>query len=141
MKERLDDSTLHDSLTLLGQAHSFATKDIECFSAVPGVGVVDIFTSEITAHCPKTHQPDFYRINVSYQPDKRCIESKAFKLYLMSFRDEGHFIEAFAQIILEDLVNACSPVWMTVELEMTPRGGIGIKVKTKFIDVEKSKAR
>ena len=48
---------------------------------------------EFTCLCPKTGQPDFAVITVSYVPDKLCVELKSFKLYLWSFRDEGGFHE------------------------------------------------
>lgn len=127
MEQKFDDSTIHEGLTLLGQARSQATKKLECFKAPPkGIKVVTISSDEITAFCPLTHQPDFYSIRLRYCPNDLCIESKAFKLYLMSFRETGHFIEALSKIMLDDFVEACHPKWMEVELEMKPRGGITI---------------
>lgn len=130
--EEFDDSKLHENLTLLGQSKSKAQKTLECFPAPPGVGEVELSSDEITAHCPLTGQPDFYSIHVYYQPDQKCIESKAFKLYLMAFRDEGHFIEALSKIMLDDLVKACEPKWMKVVLRMNPRGGITIIATSEY---------
>jgi 7-cyano-7-deazaguanine reductase len=48
---------------------------------------------EYTAVCPVTGQPDFGTIIVLYVPDKLCVELKSLKLYLWSFRDEGHYFE------------------------------------------------
>jgi len=130
--EKFDDSRLHENLTFLGQMHSAPSKTIETFEAPFGIGVVVISSYEMTAFCPKTHQPDYYSIWVRYIPNKKCIESKAFKLYLMSYREEGHFIESLSKIILDDLVNQTEPAWMQVEIEMNPRGGITINAKSEY---------
>lgn len=132
MGTEFDDSKLHEGLTLLGQARSKATKKLECFKAPSSIKEVVISSDEITAFCPLTHQPDFYSIVVKYQPDALCIESKAFKLYLMTYRDTGHFIEALSKIMLDDFVEACNPKWMEVYLEMRPRDGITISSTARF---------
>ena len=56
-------------------------------------------TQEVTSLCPVTGQPDFYRLTITYIPEKRCIESKSLKLYLFSLRNTGLFAEdlGFAQ--------------------------------------------
>lgn len=79
---------------------------------------------EFTCLCPKTGQPDFATIRISYSPDKLCVELKSLKLYLWSFRQEGHFHEAVTGSILEDLVAAIAPRRMTVEGDFMVRGGI-----------------
>ena len=89
-------------------------------------------TSEVTSLCPITGQPDFYRVNITYIPDRRCLESKSLKLYLLSFRQTGMFAETMANRILDDLVEVCSPRWMQVESVMNPRGGIGLTVRVEY---------
>ena len=79
---------------------------------------------EFTCLCPKTGQPDFATINVEYVPDKLCVELKALKMYIWSFRDEGAFHEAVSNQILSDLVNACQPRFMRITAEFNVRGGI-----------------
>jgi len=79
---------------------------------------------EFTCLCPKTGQPDFATIRILYVPDKLCVELKSLKLYLWSFRDEGHFHEAVTNRILDDLVAAISPRRMTVTGDFNVRGGI-----------------
>ncbi len=79
---------------------------------------------EFTCLCPKTGQPDFATIRIRYVPDKRCVELKSLKLYLWSFRDEGHFHEAVTNRILDDLVALLAPRQMTVEGAFWVRGGI-----------------
>jgi len=79
---------------------------------------------EFTCVCPRTGQPDFATIKINYVPDKLCVELKALKLYLWSFRDQGTFHEAVVNKILDDLVAACRPRKMTVVGDFNIRGGI-----------------
>ena len=58
---------------------------------------------EFTCLCPKTGQPDFATFELEYVPDELCVELKALKLYLWSYRDQGAFHEAVTnQIALAD---------------------------------------
>ncbi len=79
---------------------------------------------EFTCMCPRTGQPDFATIRIRYVADTLCVELKSLKLYLWSFRNEGHFHEAVTNMILDDLVAATSPRFMEVEGDFFVRGGI-----------------
>ncbi len=79
---------------------------------------------EFTCVCPMTGQPDFATIRIRYTPDQRCVELKSLKLYLWSFRDEGHFHEAVTNQICDDLVAAISPRSLEVVGDFYVRGGI-----------------
>ena len=83
---------------------------------------------EFTAVCPVTGQPDFGTIVVLYVPDRLCVELKSLKLYLGSFRDEGHYFEQVTNQILDDLVKCMSPRRMTVIGRFNVRGGISTQV-------------
>ncbi len=85
-------------------------------------------TSEFTCVCPMTGQPDFGTLRIRYVPDELCVELKSLKLYLWSFRNEGHFHEAVTNRILDDLVRLLRPRSMTVEGSFNIRGGIGTTV-------------
>ena len=85
---------------------------------------VDIDCPEFTSVCPRTGQPDFSSIRISYVPDRSCIELKSLKHYLQSFRQQGIFYEAVTNQILDDLVAACGPKQMTVSGDFSARGGI-----------------
>jgi len=88
---------------------------------------------EFTSRCPVTNQPDFGTIIIRYIPAQRCIESKALKLYLFSFRNHNTFHEEAVNRILDDLVAACQPRQMIVEGDFNRRGGISIGVKAQYI--------
>lgn len=79
---------------------------------------------EFTCVCPMTGQPDFATIRVAYTPDQKCVELKSLKLYLWSFRQEGHFHEAVTNRILDDLVGILEPRRIRVEGDFNVRGGI-----------------
>jgi 7-cyano-7-deazaguanine reductase len=84
---------------------------------------------EFTALCPKTGQPDFATIRISYVPDRLCVELKSLKLYLHSYRDRGIFYEHVTNAILDDLVAALAPRSITVEGDFKTRGGIASVVR------------
>lgn len=79
---------------------------------------------EFTSLCPITGQPDFAKIVIDYQPDKFCVESKSLKLYALGYRNFGEFHEACVTRICNDLISLLQPVWIRVEGQFTPRGGI-----------------
>jgi 7-cyano-7-deazaguanine reductase len=79
---------------------------------------------EFTCLCPMTGQPDFATYRISYVPDHKCVAPKSPKLYLWSFRDEGHFHEAVTNRILDDIVAALAPRKARVEGDFMVRGGI-----------------
>jgi 7-cyano-7-deazaguanine reductase len=79
---------------------------------------------EFTCLCPKTGQPDFATLLLEYVPDALCVELKSLKLYVWSFRDEGHFHEDVTNMILDDLVRATQPKFMRLTGKFNVRGGI-----------------
>jgi len=79
---------------------------------------------EFTCLCPVTGQPDFATIRIRYTPAELCVELKSLKLYLWSFRQEGHFHEAVTNRLLDDLVALLAPRRMTVVGDFMVRGGI-----------------
>ncbi len=79
---------------------------------------------EFTCLCPKTGQPDFATLHLTYVPDAACLELKALKLYMWSFRDRGAFHEAVTNEILAHMAETCQPRYMKLEAEFYVRGGI-----------------
>src|ERR1700709_2780084 len=103
--------TAHEDLqdlTLLGQGTILPSRKLETFpNRHPNRRyTVTLLTNEFTAVCPMTGQPDFATIKVEYIPNERIVESKSYKLYIWSFRNEGVFHEHVTNIILDDLVEA-----------------------------------
>ena len=88
--------------------------------------VVTLDCPEFTTLCPKTGQPDFGHIVISYIPRERMVESKSLKLYLFSFRNHGDFHEDVVNIIMKDLQKLMDPKYIEVKGYFMPRGGISI---------------
>ncbi|MCU0242250.1 MAG: preQ(1) synthase [Vicinamibacteria bacterium] len=103
--------------------------------------VVEIVCPEFTAVCPKTGQPDFGTIRISYVPDRVCLELKSLKLYLCAFRNEGIFYEHVTNRILDELVAAVRPRRMTVEGDFNVRGGIATIVRATYEAKRKARRR
>lgn len=95
-------------------------------------GDIEIVCPEFTSLCPKTGQPDFATIRISYTPGDFCVESKSLKLYLVSYRNHGEFHEACVNRIANDLVNLLKPRKLEVVGEFTPRGGIPFWPKARY---------
>jgi len=89
---------------------------------------IQIRCPEFTSMCPKTGQPDFGEILITYVPESACIELKSLKFYLGGYRSKGIFYEAATNQILDDLVAACHPRRMRVTGAFTTRGGIATTV-------------
>ena len=92
---------------------------------------ISIIDPEYNAICPKTGLPDFGTVTVQYEPDRKCIELKSFKMYMTAYRDIGIFYENAVNRMLKDLVKAVDPVWMTVTGEFNARGGIRTRVEAR----------
>lgn len=124
-----------DKLTLLGGGplRQLSSPDEAVLETFPNPSARDyevIFsTKEFTSHCPVTGQPDFAEITIRYTPDRRCLESKALKQYLGSYRNQAVFAEAITNRILDDIVAAIAPRHAVVTGDFAPRGGIAIRVE------------
>jgi len=128
-------------LTVLGRPAK-PSKNLEAFpNRSPGrYYLVTLETDEFTCVCPLTGQPDFATILVEYVPDQKVVESKSFKLYLWSYRNEGAFHEHVINQILEDLVKALDPHYCKVTGAFNVRGGIGITVEAEDVKTAEAKA-
>jgi len=87
---------------------------------------------EFTSLCPKTGQPDFATIEITYIPDQLCIETKSLKLYFTAYRNHGSFMETITNQILDDLVSVCQPRMMQVVALFNPRGGTSLTVTAEY---------
>src|ERR1700730_16493707 len=93
---------------------------------------VEIQCPEFTALCPVTGQPDFATITIRYIPGPHIVELKSLKLYLWSFRDEGHFHEDVTNLILNAFIKFAQPRFCEVLGTFNVRGGIYTNVKAKY---------
>jgi 7-cyano-7-deazaguanine reductase len=93
---------------------------------------IEIVMPEFTSVCPKTALPDFGKIVLRYVPDRKCLELKSYKMYLLAYRDLGIFQENVVNRILADVVKAANPVTATVIGDFTARGGLTTLVTASF---------
>lgn len=115
---------MSDELTALGAQVRHPLEHLECFDSPPSCTRVRFRTDEVTSMCPVTGQPDFSTVEIDYEPDRRCIESKSLKLYLWSFRDRNVFAEALAAEIAAEVQRAAKPHRVKVVVTQHVRGGI-----------------
>ena len=130
-----------DDLTILGRPAE-PSKKLEAFpNRTPGrYYLVTLETDEFTCTCPITGQPDFATITVEYVPAEKIVESKSFKLYLWSYRNEGAFHEHVVNRMLDDLEALLEPHWIKVTGKFKVRGGIAIKVEAEHTRTPEAKA-
>ena len=48
--------------------------------------------------------PDFGKLTLRYVPDKKCLELKSLKMYLLAYRNLGIFHENVVNRLLRDVV-------------------------------------
>lgn len=95
---------------------------------------IRIDVPEFTCLCPMTGQPDFATITIEYVPKDLCVELKALKLYMWSFREQGAFHEAVTNEILDDIVDVIAPNFMRIRANFNVRGGIYTNVIVEHKD-------
>jgi len=93
---------------------------------------IEIAMPEFTSVCPKTGLPDFGEIVLRYVPDKRCLELKSLKMYLLEYRSLGIFQENIVNRILQDVVAAAKPKSATVIGDFASRGGLTTVVTASY---------
>lgn len=120
---------IHGSMTRPGDVQAgvaeLKTNALDCTN-LGGTPKITFSTDEFTSVCPTTGQPDFSRIEVTYIPSTKYLESKAIKFWLWSFRDHGAHAERLAVLIGDHIVEAIDPQAVRVKVTQMPRGGITI---------------
>jgi 7-cyano-7-deazaguanine reductase len=119
-------------LTALGSSVRHPLEHVETFPAPEHVTSVVFTSDEVTSNCPVTGQPDLSTVEIRYEPDERCVESKSLKLYLWGFRDRSVFAEAMAAEIAEEIMATARPRRVRVVVTQRPRGGIGLEVAAEL---------
>ena len=115
------------ALTVLGQTVRHAVDHVEVFPAPDHVTTVRMTSDELTSMCPVTGQPDLATVEISYRPDRWCVESKSLKLYLWGFRDRAVFVEQLAAEIAAEIGHTAEPHEVRVVVTQRPRGGIEVQ--------------
>lgn len=111
-------------LSVLGSTVRAPIEHIELFAAPEDVVEVRLTSDELSSICPVTAQPDLSSVEITYQPDGWCVETKSLKLYLWGFRQRPVFAEALAAEVAGEIMTTAQPHRVTVVLTQRPRGGI-----------------
>jgi 7-cyano-7-deazaguanine reductase len=98
--------------------------------------LITIELPEFTAMCPRTGNPDFATIHIAYIPGKYCVELKALKLFISSFRNDGVFHEAVTNQIFDILQKLLEPKYLRVIGDFNRRGNVKtvVTVQKSFKD-------
>jgi len=100
---------------------------LDTFPCPAHINPVKLVQKECTAVCPRTSQPDYYTVEITYAPNALCLESKSLKLYLASYRNIGIFAETLASRVCQDVHDTLKAYQTSVTVTQAPRGGISIK--------------
>lgn len=114
---------------------SWKTPVIETFDNIYPDRDYDITMSipEFTCVCPKTGLPDFASLELTYTPNKHCLELKSFKEYLLAYRNKGIFHENVINKVLDDIVAVLGPRRARLTGIFNSRGGIQTTVSREFV--------
>ncbi len=89
---------------------------------------ISIELPEFTCKCPFSGYPDFAKLNIHYQPDKKVFELKSLKLYINNYRDKKISHEEVVNKIMDDLVKIANPHWINLHADFNPRGNVSMKL-------------
>ncbi|MCK5707838.1 MAG: NADPH-dependent 7-cyano-7-deazaguanine reductase QueF [Candidatus Aureabacteria bacterium] len=111
---------------------SIRTDFLETFSYKGEKQLVEYSTKEFSAVCPFSGLPDFAEVTVRYVPNKKCLELKSYKYYLISFRNVGIYQEDVTNRLFKDLKKAIQAKYLFVETVYNTRGGIDSKCQMEY---------
>ena len=77
-------------------------------------------------------KPDFGKMTITFIPNLKIIELKSLKIYFYQFRNQRYSYERFINVVFNDISDIYEPVYLKVELETNPRGGISSKLKIEL---------
>ncbi len=127
MNEELNQSTIRP---LYGE-RKIAESEIICFEN-PNKSrnyLIIIDLPEFTCKCPFSGYPDFAKLKVTYQPKEKVYELKSIKLYINNYRDQKISHEEVINKIMDDLIAAANPHWLSLNAEFNPRGNVSMKLE------------
>ncbi len=129
----MDSNDLNTRTPLYGE-RAISEAELICFGNpnLQRAYEISIELPEFTCLCPFSGYPDFAVLRLKYQPGPRVLELKAIKLYINSYRNQYVSHEEVANRILDDLVKACDPIWMSLDADFNPRGNVHMVVNVSY---------
>ena len=116
-----------------GSAKTEAPENFK-FDVIPSHGhqpVIEWVYPEFQSLCPVSERHDQGVLRIRYKPKELLLESKSMRNYLMKWRNKQNWQEYITEEIASSVYNAVKPVWLVVEIEWSPRGGIFAKTISK----------
>lgn len=111
----------------------FFDLSLSAITTIPFAGNLDeevtYETEELTALCPVTSIQDYYKIKITFIPNKLVPELKSLKFYFLSFRDVPVSHENLFARIYKDFVDIISPKRLDINLDCSTRGGIKTTIR------------
>lgn len=104
----------------------------DLFEKPTHVTCVKLKSNEVVCKCPLDNQPDFYQLEVVYQPDRYCITSNSFKKYIQAYQEQQYFSEQLASMIVADIHSAVRALYCQASLIQNPREGVQL---TAFAEI------
>lgn len=106
------------------------TDFLEVFEFHQAKELIEIQTKELTAVCPFSGLPDIAELFIEYHPEGNlCLELKALKYYLLSFRNIGIYQEAVTKKIYDDTQSVLKTNKIRVTTIYNTRGGLNVTCK------------
>lgn len=93
--------------------------------------IIDWVYPEFQSLCPVSKRHDQGSVRIRYKPRDKLLESKSVRDYLMLWRNKQNWQEYVAEEIADALYGAAEPLWLVVEIEWAPRGGIFAKTTSR----------
>jgi 7-cyano-7-deazaguanine reductase len=95
------------------------------------VDVVSFRAEDVASLNPATKQTDLYLVEVTYEPNGRCVDSEAIKLYLAKFATLEIHGEAITATIADDLFETIKPQQLSVRTTFGQDGFLKTAVATR----------
>ena len=127
MNDQLNQSTIRP---LYGE-RKISESEIICFQNPNKSRMYQIIIDlpEFTCKCPFSGYPDFAKLKINYQPKEKVFELKSLKLYINNYRDQKISHEEVINKIMDDLIIAANPQWLSLNAEFNPRGNVSMKLE------------
>ena len=95
---------------------------------------IKIKLPEFMCKCPRSGYPDFAKILIKYEPNKKVIELKALKIYINSFMNQYISHENSINEIYDSLKKYLNPKSIQIDAKFNARGNVHTKIKINSKD-------
>ena len=136
-KRRIEEVSEEDIKKVLGISYN---AEMPKLFAAPYFGeeeIVSYDTDEVVGKCPWTTLLDYYRVIITYIPDKYVCELKSLKFYYLAYEHLPITHELLLSKIYKEFQEQIKPKQLKVVLEVAVRGGIKTVVERGKVEAPK----